>query len=128
MSIRGAAVEALGVPDGGQPDQIAIPLPIPRQQHQVAVGCRRPRGLLPSLPGPEGEIGLEPENRAYLLGASLLVEGPGCVQVAMVGNGQAVHAQFPDMRHELGEPVGTVQERIFAVGVEMDEGHETWLQ
>ncbi len=43
------------------------------------------------------------------------------MHVAVVGDGQAIHAQLLDVRHQLGDPVGPVEQGIFAVGVEMDE-------
>ena len=41
----------------------------------------------------------------------------------MVGDREAVHAQRPDVRDQVGEPVGAVEEGVLAVGVEMDERH-----
>ena len=45
------------------------------------------------------------------------------MHVAVVGDRQAVHAQLLDVRHQLGDPVGPVEQGVFAVGVEMDERH-----
>jgi len=33
------------------------------------------------------------------------------VQVAVVGDRQAVHPELPDLRHEVGDPVRSVEER-----------------
>jgi len=41
----------------------------------------------------------------------------------VVGDGQAVHAELFDVRDEIGDPAGPVEQGIFAVGVEMNEGH-----
>ena len=117
------AVETLGEPDRGEPHQVPVPRAIAGEEHQVAVGGRRPGGLLPRLPRPEREVGLEAEDRPDPLDLGLLVEAPGGVHVAVVGDRQAVHAQPLDVGHQLGNPVGPVEERILAVGVEMDERH-----
>ena len=45
------------------------------------------------------------------------------MHVAVVGDRQAVHAEPLDVIDELGDPVRAVEERVFAVGLEMDETH-----
>jgi hypothetical protein len=119
----GPPVEPLHEADRRQPDQVAVSFAVPGQQHQVAVGRRRPVWLLPKRAGTEGEIRLEAENGSDLLPFGVLVERPGSMHVAMVGNGQAVHAKFPDLGHEIRDPVGPVQQGVLAVGVEMDKWH-----
>ncbi len=89
----------------------------------MAVGGGRPARPLPRLPRAEREICFEPQDRADLLGLGLLVERPRRVHVAVVGDCQAVHAELLDVRDELGDPAGPVEQRVFAVGVEVDEGH-----
>ena len=49
------------------------------------------------------------------------------MHVAVVGDGQAVHAELLDVRDQLGDAVGPVEQGVFAVGVEMDEGHNRRL-
>ena len=119
----GPAVEPLGVPDRGEPDEVLVAGPVLGQQDEMAVGRGRPARLLPRLARAEGEVGLEAEDRPDLLGLGLLVERPGRVHVAVVGDGQAVHAELLDVRDQLGNPVGPVEQGVFAVGVEMDERH-----
>ena len=119
----GPAIEALGEADRGEPDQILVAGAIPGQQDEVAVRRRGPRRLLPRRPRPEGQVGLEAEDGPDLLRLGVLVEGPGRVHVAVVGDRQAVHAELLDVRDQLGDPVGPVEQRVFAVGVEMDERH-----
>ena len=45
------------------------------------------------------------------------------MHVAVIGHGEAVHAQLPDVADQLADAVGAVQEGVFAVGMEMYEGH-----
>ena len=116
-------VEPLGVPDGGQPDEVLVAGAVLREQDEVAVGGGRVARLLARLARPEREVGLEAEDRPDLGRLGGVVERPGRVHVAVVGDGQAVHAELLDVRDEIGDPAGPVEQRVFAVGVEMDEGH-----
>jgi hypothetical protein len=45
------------------------------------------------------------------------------MHVAVVGDGQAVHTELLDVRDELRDPIGPVEQRVLAMGVEMDECH-----
>jgi hypothetical protein len=47
------------------------------------------------------------------------------VQVAVVGYREAFHPQLLDVCHQVGDPVSPVEQGVFAVGVEMNEGHYT---
>src|SRR5207237_639176 len=71
----------------------------------------------------EGEIGLEAEDRPDLARPSLGVKLPRPVQVAVVGDGERVHAERLNPVEQFGDPVGAVEERVLAVGVEVNERH-----
>jgi hypothetical protein len=45
------------------------------------------------------------------------------MHVPMVGDCQTVHPELFDVRDEVGDPVGPVEQGVFAVGMEMDKGH-----
>jgi hypothetical protein len=117
------AIKPFGEANGREPHQIAIADAIRGQQHEMAVRSRGPRGLLLFPPGAEGQIRLEAENRADALRLRLLVEAPGGVEISVIGDGQAVHAQLLDVLHQLGDPIGAVEQGVFAVGVEVNESH-----
>jgi hypothetical protein len=53
-----------------------------------------------------------------------LVEGPSAKEATMVGEGKAGHLEFFGPVDEIGEAVGSVEERVFGVCVEVDEAHE----
>ena len=53
-----------------------------------------------------------------------LVEGPGAEETTMVGQGKAGHLEFLGPADEVGEAVGSVEERVLGVCVEVDEAHE----
>ena len=89
----------------------------------MAVRRGRPLRFLAQGARAEGEIGLEPENGPDLLRLGLLVERPGGVHVPVISYRQTVHAQLLDVADQLGNPVGPVEKRVLAMGVEMDEWH-----
>ena len=90
----------------------------------MTVGRGRPCRLFAGLPRAEGEVGLEPEDRPDALGLGLLVEAPRGVEIPVVGDREAVHPELLDVAHQIGDPVGPVEQGVFAVGVEVDEGHD----
>ncbi len=45
------------------------------------------------------------------------------MHVAVVGDGQTIHAKLLDVRHQLGDAVCAVEKRVFAVSMKMHEGH-----
>ena len=69
-------------------DQVLVAGAIPGEQHEVAVGTRGVGGPFAQLAAAEGEVCLEPEDRPHLPRLGLLVESPGAVQVAVVGDRQ----------------------------------------
>ena len=117
------AVKSLTVSDRREPDQVPVPGAVPGEEDQVAVRRRRVGRLLLDAAVAEGEVRLEPEDRPELPGPGLVVKAPRRVEVAVVGDGEAVHAQALHLGHEVRNPVGPVEEGVFAVGVEMDERH-----
>src|SRR6185436_17793482 len=79
--------------------------------------------LLAGLAAAEGDVGLESEDGPdpALLGS--FIEGPGAVEVAVIGDGERVHAERLDPVEEIRNPVRAVEQGVFAVGVEVDERH-----
>src|SRR4029077_17410812 len=75
------------------------------------------------VPVAEREVGLEAEDGADLARPGLAVELPRPVEVAVVGEGERVHAQRLDPVEQFGDPVGAVEERVLAVRVEVNERH-----
>jgi len=119
----GTAVEPLGESDRAQPDEVFVADPVPGKEHQVAVGGGGTGDALAGGAGAKREVGLEAEDGADLFPPGLVVEGPGRVQVPVIRHGQAVHAQLLDVRDQVRQPVGPVEEGVLAVRVEMDERH-----
>src|SRR5213592_1592024 len=81
------------------------------------------RGALTLVAVAEGEVRLEAEDGPDLPRPGLGIELPRPVQVAVVGDGEGVHAQRLDPIEQFGDPVGAVEERVLAMGVEVNERH-----
>src|SRR5216117_268554 len=75
------------------------------------------------MPAAEREVGLEAQNRTDLSRLRLVVERPGAVQVAVIGDGERIHAERLHPIEQIGDAVGAVEERVLAVRVEMNERH-----
>ena len=72
--------------------------------------------------GEGGQVGLAANDGIDLFGLGLLVEFNGAIEVAVIGHGHGGHAQFGNAVHQLPNPHGAIQERVFGVEVEVDEG------
>ena len=93
------------------------------EENQVRVISRRPLGLLSCVSGAKRHIGLEPQNRTQAGRFGLLIEKPAGMQVSVIRNRQAVHAEALDVRDKIGDPISAVQQRKFRVGVQVREAH-----
>ena len=119
----GAAVEALRVPDGREPDEVRVPARVLREQHEVRVVGR---GALLELAGAAvavGDVGLAADDRLDPLCAGLLLELPRAVEVAVVGEGEGRHVEFDRAVYEVVDAVRAVEERVLAMCVKMNERH-----
>ena len=91
------------------------------QQEQVIapVGGAGDRFLVGTPPG--RDIGLAADDRDDSRGAAGGVEFDRPVEVAVIGERQRGHLVGRGALHHRGNPRGTVQQRILAVVMEMDE-------
>src|SRR6516164_3156985 len=74
-----------------------------------------------------GDVDLVANDRVETGRSALAVELDGAVEVAVIGDGQRVHAQRLDARNQLGDAAGAVEEAVVRVTVQVDErtvGHE----
>src|SRR5262249_41081888 len=120
------AVIALEEAYRGKLDEVLIARPVPGEEHEMGiVGAQRcvGRGFLAALAAPEREICLEAEDRPDLPRLGLFVKRPLAVQVGVIGDRERVHAERLDPVQQIGDPVGAVEERVLAVGMEMNERH-----
>ncbi len=114
-------VESFGVGERGQLDEIAIADRVTRQDHQVVVGLgahARPRAL-PAVSG--GDVGFHAYDRLEPRLCSLFLELPGPVQVTVISDGERGLLQFLRSPDQIIDPVGSIEERVFGVAVEVDE-------
>ncbi len=112
---------ALHEGDGGHLDEVAKAGAVLGQEREVEAGlaaARRP--LLGALAG--GDVGLVADDRVEADGPAFLVKLDGAVEVAVVGEGEGVHALRLGVGRQLGEAVGAVEQAVVAVTVQMNEG------
>ena len=116
-------IEALRVPDGRELHEVLVALHVPGQQDQMVVGPFSLAGLraVPAIPG--SHVGLHPDNGLEPCLAGQLVECPGAEEAAVVRKGQAGHLEFLCPVNEVGEAVGSVEEGVLGVCMEVDEAH-----
>jgi hypothetical protein len=104
------AIKPFGKADRGESHQVLVAGPVAGQEHQVAVGCRRPGRLLARGSGPKCQVCFKAENGPDFLLLGLLVELPRRVHVAVVRDRQAVHAKLLHMGNQLGDLIGPIEE------------------
>ena len=116
-------VEALGVPDRRQLDQVAVALRVAGQQDQVIRRLAPFAGAAPLPPVSRRHVRLHADDRRDALLAGQLLEAPGAVHAAVVGEPQGRHLELLRFADQVREAVGPVQQRVLGVRVEVDEGH-----
>jgi len=119
----GLPVEALRVTTRRETHEVAVSREVAGQEHQVRVLGRCVLGALLLPPIAVGHVGLEPDDRLDALLLRLLLELPGAVQIAVVGDGQGRHAQLHAAADQIVDPIGPVEERVLAVAVQVNERH-----
>ena len=118
-------VEALQIPDGGELDQVPVPLAVAGEQHEVVVRlldlapAHAHRLLVPPVAG--GHVRLHADDGPDALLLRRLAEGPGPEKAPVVRKGQRRHLELLRLVDEIGETVGAVEEGELRVAVEMDE-------
>ncbi len=125
----GPMVETRQIALGHQANEVLVPLLRCREDGQVigvplARFARRLRLAVP--PVRRRDVGLDSDDRADAVFEGLMVEGERSEHVAVVGDRDGRHRKLRHPPTQLRQPVGTVQERVLAVKVEMNEvgGHE----
>ena len=68
-----------------------------------------------------GDIGFDAENGLDARGRCRRVKLDGRVEIAVVRDGDGVHAQFLDAFHQLWNGVAAIQQRVFGMQVEVGE-------
>ncbi len=119
----GPHIEPLRVPDGGELDQVPVPLQIPGEKHQMVVGslslaCPHP---FPSVAG--SHVGFHPDDGFDPIFPGGFLEGPGPEEAPVVGEGQGRHLEFLSAADQVRDAVRSVQKGVLRVGMKVDEGH-----
>src|SRR5262249_21286464 len=73
-----------------------------------------------------GNVGLAAEDRLDARGLGLLVEVDRAEHVAMVGDRNGFHALAEDLREQVGQPDGAIEQAVGGMQMQMRElGHQT---
>src|SRR3989442_9121212 len=115
----GLVVEAVQVSDGGQVNEVAIPLEAGRQEHEVK-GVRV-KFRVTVHERPRGDVGLYADDGvdAGLFGPQVELDHP--IHRPVVGDRYGRHAQLLDPGNEGGGPAMTVEEAVRGGQVQVDE-------
>ena len=81
-------------------------------------------GLGALAPITRRHVCLHADDRLDPLLLGQFVEGPSTKETTMVGEGEAGHLVLFGPVDEVGESIGSVEERVLGVRVEMDEAHD----
>ncbi len=119
----GARVEALGVGQGGELDEIPVPDGVAGQKDQMVVrlgrGGRPPTGA----PIPGRHVRLHPDDRLDSRRSRVLLELPGRVEVTVIGDRHRGLLELLGPANQVIDSVGAVEEGELGVAVQVDEGH-----
>ena len=113
----GTEIETFQKGLGGELQQVLKTGAVLGQQGDVITGFFRAAGVLFIKAAPRGDIGLDPHDRvnAHFLGGFIEFQCP--VQIAVVGQGQGIHAQFFGPLQQAGDFSGAVQQAVMAMAV-----------
>ena len=116
-------IEALGVGERGELDQIAIPLDVTREEYEVVVVTFAGGRAGATLPVTGGDVGLHPDDRLDASFVGLLLKLPCRVQIAVVGNGNSGLLELLRLCDQVVDTIRPVEERIFGMAVQVYEAH-----
>src|SRR5437763_8956897 len=104
---------------GNELDQISIASLVFRQEGQM-------KYRIPSecfiLVRTGGDIGFAADNGLYASRHRALIKIDRAEEVAVIGHRNCRHLHFDSLFHQLSNPDGTIEEGVFGVQVEMNEG------
>ena len=114
-------VEALRVREGRELDEIAIPDRVTGEEHEVIVRLAAVPGPRPLAPIARGDVGLHADDRLDAGLFRFLLEVPGAVQIAVIGDGEGGLFELLRAADQVADSIGAIEQRIFGMTVEMDE-------
>jgi len=117
MIYPGLAVKTVGVGDGTEFDEVAVPLVVFGQEDQVVVLS----ALLPRCVPFGIDVDLAPYDRLDTGRSALVVELDGSVHRAMVGHRHGGHAEFDGLGGEIAAPDCAVEKTVLRMNVQMDK-------
>src|SRR5262249_46707882 len=119
-------VIALQVSGGGHLDQVLEAGRVLGQERQVVARVATPSRVAFAAFA-RGDVRLVADDGvdARLFAAAIELNGP--IEIAVIGQGDGVHALFFDVRDQLGNPVGPVEQAVVTMAMQVDKwlGHMT---
>lgn len=112
-------VEPIDVGHRREAHEVAVTFLVPREQREVEE--RAPRRPLLLEPAPRGDVGLHADDRPDAFGSALPIELDRPEEVAVIGEGERVHAALLRRSDELRYRHRSVEEAEVAVDVQVDE-------
>ena len=124
-----AEVKALKKGLRGELQQVLEAGAVLGQEGDMVAGLFGAAGVLLVVAASGRDVGLDAEDRVDARVLGRFVELQRTVQIAVVGQGQGVHAQLFGPLQEAGDFAGAVQEAIVAMAMQMGErlGHGHFL-
>ena len=115
-------IEAVEMGGRAQFDQVAVSLVVGSEECHVEGHILTAVGRLLLVHRTGGDIDLAPDDRLHLRLLGGLVEFDRPEEITVVCQGDRRHAELGRLPHELLHPDGSVQQRILAMDVQVDEG------
>ena len=118
-----AGIEPLRVRQRGELHQVPVANNVAGQEDEVVVRLHPRPGAGLEAAVARRHVRFHPDDRLDLRLLRLLLELPGGVQVAVIGDGERRLLELLRALDQVLDAVGAVEEREFGVAVEMDERH-----
>ena len=117
----GLGVEALGVGERGKLYEILVADGVSGEQDEMVVrlAAVARAGALAPIAG--GDVGLHANDRLDSCFLRLLLEVPGAVKISVIGDRECRLFELLRAADQIANAIGTVEQRIFGMAVEMDE-------
>ena len=114
----GAVVKALEVGAGHQLHQVAVAAIVPGQEDQMIGAALGAAAVVAAV---VGHIDLAADNGLYAHFLALGIKVHHAVQIAVIGDGQGLHPQIPNLADQGRDAADAVQHTVFGMGVQVGE-------
>jgi hypothetical protein len=117
----GLGVEAFGVRERRKLYEIPVAHRVSREQHEVVVGLAAVAGTGALAPVAGGDVCLHADDGLDSCFLRLLLKVPGAVKISVIGYREGGLFELLRAADQIANAIGTVEQRVFGMAVEMDE-------